>query len=49
MSHELAEKIAGEVTLSGKPGQTIKKWREIFDKAGLTIVEEQIYDLIGLR
>jgi putative transcriptional regulator len=26
----VAEKIAGEVTLSDKPGQTIKKWRDIF-------------------
>ena len=27
----LAEKIAGEIALSPKPGQTIKKWREIFN------------------
>jgi putative transcriptional regulator len=26
----LAEKIAGEITLSPKPGQTIKKWRTVF-------------------
>jgi len=26
----LAEKIAGEITLSPKPGHTIRKWREIF-------------------
>ena len=26
----LSEKIAGEVTLSPKPGQTIRKWRNIF-------------------
>lgn len=26
----LAEKIAGEITLSPNPGQTIRKWREIF-------------------
>ncbi|MFH1101685.1 MAG: helix-turn-helix domain-containing protein [Methanobacteriota archaeon] len=26
----LAEKIAGEITLSPKPGKTIRKWREIF-------------------
>jgi len=26
----LAEKIAGEITLSPKPGQTIKKWRTAF-------------------
>jgi len=27
----LAEKIAGEITLSVKPGQTFRKWRMIFD------------------
>jgi len=27
----IAEKIAGEITLSPKPGQTIRKWRKIFD------------------
>jgi putative transcriptional regulator len=27
----LSEKIAGEITLSPKPGQTIRKWRGIFD------------------
>lgn len=26
----LSEKIAGEITLSPKPGQTIRKWRSIF-------------------
>lgn len=26
----LSEKIAGEITLSHKPGQTIRKWRDIF-------------------
>ena len=26
----LSEKIAGEITLSPKPGQTIRKWRNIF-------------------
>ncbi len=30
MPNELAEKIAGEITLSEQPGRTIKKWREIF-------------------
>ncbi|MEM0493268.1 MAG: helix-turn-helix domain-containing protein [Candidatus Thermoplasmatota archaeon] len=29
--HILAEKIAGEITLSDKPGQTFRKWRIIFD------------------
>lgn len=27
----LSEKIAGEITLSPKPGQTIRKWRSAFD------------------
>jgi putative transcriptional regulator len=27
----LAEKIAGEITLSPKPGSTIRKWRSIFE------------------
>lgn len=27
----LAEKIAGEITLSPKPGHTIRKWRTVFD------------------
>jgi putative transcriptional regulator len=27
---DIAEKIAGEITLSGKPGKTIRKWRETF-------------------
>ena len=30
MNQELAEKIAGEITLSEKPGLTIRKWRNIF-------------------
>ncbi|EMR72993.1 putative transcriptional regulator [Thermoplasmatales archaeon SCGC AB-539-N05] len=30
IKNTLAEKIAGEITLSPQPGQTIKKWREIF-------------------
>ena len=28
---ELAEKIAGEITLSGDPGATLRKWRTDFD------------------
>ncbi len=31
MYHKFAEKIAGEITLSDNPGQTIKKWRDIFE------------------
>jgi len=30
MHRTFAEKIAGEITLSDVPGQTIKKWRDIF-------------------
>ncbi|UCF50783.1 MAG: helix-turn-helix domain-containing protein, partial [Thermoplasmatales archaeon] len=30
MKNALSEKIAGEITLSPKPGQTIRKWRSIF-------------------
>jgi len=30
MDQELAEKIAGEITLSENPGLTIRKWRDIF-------------------
>ncbi|MGQ0534863.1 MAG: helix-turn-helix domain-containing protein, partial [Methanobacteriota archaeon] len=30
MKNRIAEKMAGEITLSREPGQTIKKWREIF-------------------
>ncbi len=30
LRNALAEKIAGEITLSPKPGQTIRKWRDIF-------------------
>lgn len=27
----LAEKMAGEITLSGNPGETLKKWRSVFE------------------
>ncbi|KYK30921.1 MAG: XRE family transcriptional regulator [Thermoplasmatales archaeon SG8-52-3] len=30
IKNALSEKIAGEITLSPKPGQTIRKWRNIF-------------------
>ncbi len=39
----LAEKIAGEITLSPKPGQTIKKWRTVF---GLS--QTELADFLGL-
>ena len=31
IKNSLAEKIAGEITLSPNPGRTIRKWREIFE------------------
>ncbi|MCY4731887.1 helix-turn-helix domain-containing protein [Natronomonas gomsonensis] len=37
---ELAERIAGEVTLSEDPGATIRKWREEFDVAQTTLADE---------
>lgn len=30
IKNALSEKIAGEITLSPKPGQTIRKWRSVF-------------------
>jgi ubiquinone/menaquinone biosynthesis C-methylase UbiE len=33
--------------LSNQQIGTAQQWREIFQRAGLTIIEEQIYDLIG--
>jgi putative transcriptional regulator len=37
---ELAERIAGEVTLSKEPGATLRKWREEFDVAQTTLADE---------
>ena len=37
---ELAERIAGEVTLSNDPGATLRKWREEFDVAQTALAEE---------
>jgi putative transcriptional regulator len=31
LRHQLAEKMAGEITLSDTPGQALKKWRMSFD------------------
>ncbi|VVB90974.1 Helix-turn-helix [uncultured archaeon] len=31
LRHKLAEKMAGEITLSDNPGDTLKKWRTVFD------------------
>ncbi len=39
----LAEKIAGEITLSAKPGQTIRKWRTAFK-----ISQTDLADFLGL-
>ena len=37
---ELAEKIAGEVTLSDDPGATLRKWRTDFDVTQTQLAEE---------
>jgi len=37
---ELAERIAGEVTLSDDPGATLRKWREEFDVAQTALADE---------
>ena len=37
---ELAERIAGEVTLSEDPGATLRKWREEFGVAQTTLADE---------
>ncbi len=37
---ELAERIAGEVTLSENPGATLRKWREEFDVAQTALAAE---------
>ena len=37
---ELAERIAGEVTLSEEPGATLRKWREEFDVTQTRLAEE---------
>ncbi len=31
LRHKLAEKMAGEITLSDNPGETLKKWRSVFE------------------
>ncbi|MHB8605616.1 MAG: helix-turn-helix domain-containing protein [Thermoplasmatota archaeon] len=35
----MAEKMAGEITLSREPGQTIRKWREIFGVSQTQLAE----------
>ena len=39
MKRVLQEKIAGEITLSSNPGQTIRKWRKNFDISQHTLSE----------
>lgn len=40
---EFEEKIAGEIALSKKPGETVKKWREIFD-----LTESELAQALGV-
>lgn len=37
--HQLAEKMAGEITLSDSPGQALKKWRQSFNIAPGVLAE----------
>ncbi len=39
MKDRMAEKMAGEITLSREPGQTIRKWREIFEISQTQLAE----------
>ncbi len=39
MKDRMAEKMAGEITLSKEPGQTIRKWREIFGVSQTQLAE----------
>lgn len=36
----MAEKMAGEITLSREPGPTIRKWREIFETSQTELAEQ---------
>ncbi|MDX1612363.1 MAG: helix-turn-helix domain-containing protein, partial [Candidatus Thermoplasmatota archaeon] len=36
----LAEKMAGEITLSEHPGQTLKKWRDTFETSQTDLADE---------
>jgi Predicted transcriptional regulator len=40
---EFEEKIAGEIALSKKPGETVKKWRETFD-----LTESELAQALGV-
>ena len=44
LRHRLAEKMAGEITLSDSPGKTLKKWRLSFD-----ISQGQLSEYLGER
>jgi putative transcriptional regulator len=39
MRDRMAEKMAGEITLSKEPGSTIRKWREIFETSQTELAE----------
>lgn len=39
LKDRLAEKMAGEITLSREPGPTIRKWREIFESSQTELAE----------
>jgi putative transcriptional regulator len=39
LKDRLAEKMAGEITLSPEPGPTIRKWREIFESSQTELAE----------
>jgi putative transcriptional regulator len=39
LRHQLAEKMAGEITLSDTPGQALKKWRMSFDLPANVLAE----------
>ena len=39
----LAEKIAGEITLSPKPGETLRKWRTTF-----SIAQAELANFLGV-
>jgi len=43
LRHRLAEKMAGEITLSDSPGKTLKKWRLSFD-----ISQGQLSEYLGV-
>ena len=38
----LARRIAGEIILSGKPGSTMRKWRELFAVSQITLSEKML-------